>query len=251
MIGSDAGGPVASGGNFDWGAFGAGALNAGASAVSNRRQRDWATEEAKKNRQFQERMSSTAYQRSVNDMRAAGLNPLAVYGSGGGGGASTPSGSVASGVSEMDLSGATEGIYRGISTALERKRLQKDIEIAEAQKESLKESADKTKTEKELLELTRKTVDMQQKYNQKKIGMEMDNIHSALLADRMRGQGFWGQVAGAGSYATEEAVSTARQLSNWVKAVASKVKPVVRKDKKSEKEKYDYYTPPSLEFKKY
>lgn len=67
-------------------------VSAGASALGGFMANSAAKSESKLNRKFQERMSSTSYQRAVADLRAAGLNPMLAYSQGG---ASSPSGSQA------------------------------------------------------------------------------------------------------------------------------------------------------------
>lgn len=70
-------------------------------SIENNAAMQYNSTQALADRQFQERMSSTSYQRAVEDMRKAGLNPILAYAQGG---ASTPGGAGAT------ITGASMGM---------------------------------------------------------------------------------------------------------------------------------------------
>lgn len=80
--------------------------------------------EANKNRDWQEDMSNTSVQRRVEDMKAAGLNPLLSISSASSG-ASTPTGAQAT----IDSSGISNGITSGVQLYLQSKKTDSDIKL--------------------------------------------------------------------------------------------------------------------------
>lgn len=101
------------------------------SLFGGKKRNDAAKKEAKKNRDWQERMSNTAHQREVIDLRAAGLNPI-LSGTGGMG-ASSPAGSMAT-VEDAYTPAAQTGIntYQA-STARQLVEAQLDTQKAQAE----------------------------------------------------------------------------------------------------------------------
>lgn len=93
------------------GAAVAGAAGLAGGIIRNKQQR----KEAQKNRDFQERMSGSAYQRAVKDMKLAGINPMLAYMQGG---ASSPGGAQAS---MEDVAGPA------VSSAMHARRLTQEL----------------------------------------------------------------------------------------------------------------------------
>lgn len=150
-------------------------------AIQYADQKSFSAKQTRHARKFAEYMSSTAYQRAVKDLEAAGLNPMLAYVQGG---ASSPGYSVAAGPQARDINLDMEKV---VSTARQGGELKARIREAEANAQAAEHLADAAsragrKADLELIERGKHVEVMQQQ-----LGLMMSeatrNLRSAELLE--------------------------------------------------------------------
>lgn len=161
-------------------------------------------QQAELNREFQDKESSTSYQRGVADLKAAGLNPALAYSQAG---ASSPSGSTASGVTARFDSSAGAGI----SSAQRAAEFANDVATSAAQRDQIRASTAANVAQADLTAAQADNVRTLMAANLREIESRADSHSASAVRSRAEAASTTGLFEGRGKVLESE----------WLRNVAS------------------------------
>ncbi len=188
-------------------------------------------QEAQKNRDFQERMSNTSYQRGMTDMKAAGLNPILAMSKGG---ASAPTGAQA--VVQGARSGAgalAKGIGDGARNFVQLQNTVKDTQLKKSSSNAQNKSADLTTSKNETEQHTAKKIK-----NEAKVAENERKVSDAQQASRIKNA----RISGAGrdaGHGNKQALELGEALNQMIEGTYNKANEYGRKGNNWIKDKYN------------
>lgn len=175
-----------------WGPIIGAAISAGAGYLGSKKQNEANQKVAASQMAFQERMSGSAYQRAVADMRKAGINPMLAYSKGG---ATTPGGAGLPMVNQLG------GVGKVVSSALQMRRLNAETDQLEANT-ALARKKDQTETY------------VQEKMNEDRLG-----AYAARQITQLNISSAYAQAI-AGKTQTEINKSALGKIGLWIKSLS-------------------------------